>query len=234
MEDIKSKIIKKLFEMQDLKYKEFQSKLCPGTENIIGVQVPKLRKLAKELANSSNFKEWQDFLGNTESKYYEEIMIEGLVIGYLKNSLQEKIKYIENFIPKIDNWAICDTVSSNLKVKSTEKEELWKFLQKYVGSKNEFEVRFIIVMWLFHFMEDKYIDKILAQLETLYNERYYIKMAIAWLLSIGLIKQKEKTLKYLEKSELDDFTYNKTLQKAIESYRVSDEEKELYRSMKRK
>jgi len=261
MQNINSKIIKRLFEMQDLKYKEFHSKLCPGTENIIGVQVPKLRKIAKDLATSNGAKElitsnstkdlatnnsvkkfatsntskeWQEFLDNTENKYYEETMIEGLLIGYLKIPLQEKIKYIEKFIPKIDNWAICDTFSSNLRVKSTEREELWTFLQKYVSSKNEFEVRFIVVMWLFHFMEDKYIDKIFAQLENLYNEKYYIKMAIAWLLSIGLIKQKEKTLKYLEKTKLDDFTYNKALQKAIESYRVSDVEKEMYRSMKRK
>jgi len=224
-------IVQNLFEKQDLKYKEFHSKLCPGIDNIIGVRIPDLRKLAKEIANSNN---WQEFLNNVENKYYEETMIEGLVIGYLKIPFQEKIKYLEKYIPKIDNWAICDTVSSNLKVKQNEKYELWEFLQKYVSSKNEFEVRFVIVMWLFHFMEDKFIDKILVQLENLYNEKYYTKMAVAWLLSIGLIKQEDKTLEYLKTSNIDDFTYNKALQKAIESYRVSNNKKEIYKSMKRK
>lgn len=161
-------------------------------------------------------------------------MVEGLVIGYLKISFKDKIKYLEKFIPKIDNWAICDTVSSNLKVKKNEKEELWNYLQKYVGSKKEFEVRFVVVMWLFHFMEEEYINKILEQLDALYNEQYYTKMAIAWLISIGLIKYEEKTLDYLKSSKLDDFTYNKALQKAIESYRVNDKMKDVYRSMKRK
>lgn len=161
-------------------------------------------------------------------------MIEGLVIGYLKISFNEKIKYLEKFIPKIDNWAICDTVSSSLKVKKNEKEELWNYLQKYINSKKEFEIRFVVVMWLFHFMEAEYIDRILVQLDTLYNENYYTKMAIAWLVSIGLIKYKEKTMEFLEYSKIDDFTYNKALQKAVESYRVNDEMKDVYRSMKRK
>lgn len=161
-------------------------------------------------------------------------MIEGLVIGYLKISFNEKIKYLEKFIPKIDNWAICDTVSSSLKVKKNEKEELWNYLQKYINSKKEFEIRFVVVMWLFHFMEAEYIDRILVQLDTLYNEDYYTKMAIAWLVSIGLIKYKEKTMEFLEYSKIDDFTYNKALQKAVESYRVNDEMKDVYRSMKRK
>lgn len=161
-------------------------------------------------------------------------MIEGLVIGYLKISFNEKIKYLEKFIPKIDNWAICDTVSSSLKVKKNEKEELWNYLQKYINSKKEFEIRFVVVMWLFHFMEAEYIDRILVQLDTLYNEDYYTKMAIAWLISIGLIKYKEKTMEFLEYSKIDDFTYNKALQKAVESYRVNDEMKDVYRSMKRK
>lgn len=161
-------------------------------------------------------------------------MIEGLVIGYLKISFNEKIKYLEKFIPKIDNWAICDTVSSSLKVKKNEKEELWNYLQKYINSKKESEIRFVVVMWLFHFMEAEYIDRILVQLDTLYNEDYYTKMAIAWLISIGLIKYKEKTMEFLEYSKIDDFTYNKALQKAVESYRVNDEMKDVYRSMKRK
>lgn len=161
-------------------------------------------------------------------------MLEGLVIGYLKMPFKEKVRYIEKFIPKIDNWAICDTVSSSLKVKKNEKEELWNYLQKYINSKKEFEIRFVVVMWLFHFMEAEYIDKILVQLDTLYNENYYTKMAIAWLVSIGLIKYKEKTMEFLEYSKIDDFTYNKALQKAVESYRVNDEMKDVYRSMKRK
>lgn len=193
--------------------------------------MPKLRAIAKEISKSD---EWEKFLDNTQNIYYEETMVEGLVIGYLKISFKDKIKYLENFIPKIDNWAICDTVSSNLKVNKSEKEELWNYLQKYVNSKKEFEVRFVVVMWLFHFMEEDRIDWILEQLEILYNENYYTKMAIAWLISIGLIKYKEKTLEYLKCSKLDDFTYNKALQKAIESYRVDEKMKYIYRSMKRK
>lgn len=235
VENINKKIIEKLFEMQDLKYKKFHSNLCPGTDNIIGIQVPKLRNIAKEIAKSNN---WKEFLNNTENKYYEETVIEGLIIGYLKKPFVEKQEYLDKFIPKIDNWAVCDTVSSSLKVKKDEKEKLWNYIQKYTNSQKEFEVRFVVVVWLFHFMdgnmEESYIDKILSQLETLYNEKYYTKMAIAWLISIGLIKHQNKTLEYLKTSKLDDFTYNKALQKAIESYRINEKMKDLYRSMKRK
>ena len=217
-------------ELADSHYKEFQTKLCPGTENILGVRVPVLRKYAKELAKEN---EIQELINQINNQYYEEIMLQGMLIGLEKKDIKIVEKQIEEFVPKIDNWAVCDVFCSGLKITKKYKSEMWKFIQKYKKSQKEFENRFFVVMMLSFYIEDEYLQEDLKILEEIENKSYYVQMAVAWAISICLIKFYDKTLAYLKQANLDKFTYNKALQKAIESYRITEEQKQLLREMKK-
>lgn len=227
---IKEEIRQKLYEMQDLKYKEFHSSLCPNVDNIIGVQVPKLRNIAKELAKTNS----KEYLELEDITLYEEKVIQGLLIGMSKLSIEETQKYLERFIPKIDSWAVCDVVCSGLKIANKNQKEMWNFLEKYIKSSEEFEIRFALVMYLSYYLNDDYIDRVIKNISKIKSDKYYVQMAIAWLLSVSYVKQKEKILEYLKNNKLDDFTHNKAIQKIVESYRVTKEEKEYIKTLKRK
>ena len=225
MEEIR----KKLFEKQDLKYKKFHSSLCPNVDKIIGVRVPELRKMAKEIASN----DYKDFLDNAQDEYYEELLLQGLVIGYAKIQIEETFEYLKKFVPKINSWAVCDTTCSNLKITKKYMKEMWNFLKQYINSDKEYEIRFALVMYLNYFLADEYIDEILQKIDKIKNKDYYVQMAIAWLVSFAYIKQREKTEKFLLQNNLDEFTQNKSIQKICESYRVSNEEKEKLRKYKK-
>lgn len=220
-------IRKRIFELADEKYKEFHSGLCPNTNNIVGVRVPVLRNYAKELAKQ----DWNTYLENAQDEYYEEVMLQGMVIGTAKMPIEEKLRQIKKFVPKIDNWAVCDVTCAGFKVK--EKEQLWNFIKTYQNSKKEFELRFMIVMMLDHFVEEKYVQNIFSTIDTIKNDEYYVQMAVAWLISVLYIKFPKETLAYLKTTTIDNFTFNKAIQKMIESYRVSKEEKEMLKKLKR-
>lgn len=209
----------KLFKLQDLEYKKFHSKLCPNVDKIIGIPIPKLKKIAKDLAKDN-------IIYKVDNPYYEEIMIEGLSISYGKIDLKEKLDLIDKFIDKIDNWAICDTIVASLKDIKKDKELVWNYVEKWLDSNYEFRVRFGIVIMLDYFIEDKYLDKVLLKIDKIKSDNYYINMAIAWLISICYIKEKERTFMYLNNNNLDNWTYNKAIQKIRESLRVSKNEKE--------
>lgn len=219
-----------IFELEDEKYRQFHSKLVPGTDNIVGVRLPRLRDLAKRLAKD----DWRACILSTKDDYYEEIMLQGLLIGYAKTDIEEILRYIASFVPKINNWAVCDTFCNSLKITKKHMEQVWKFLQPYLTSHEEFEMRFGVVMLLTFYIEDKYIDRVLERLDRAKHEGYYVKMAVAWAISICFVKFPKKTMAYLRKNTLDDFTYNKALQKITESFRVDKETKVRIRSMKRK
>lgn len=219
----------KLFELSDDKFKTFHSRLCPNTDNIIGVRLPLLRQLAKEIAKG----DWRNFLSNSKEEYYEEILINGLVIAYAKCDVEERLNYIESFVPKIDNWAICDSFCNTLKFVNKNKEIMWEFIQPYLKSYNEFEIRFAVVIILNYYITEDYINLVLKTLDNIKHDGYYVKMAVAWAISMCFIKFEEKTMAYLKDNSLDDFTYNKSLQKICESLRIDKNTKELIKSMKR-
>lgn len=223
------KIREQLFAKQDLKYKEFHSSLCPNVDKIIGVRVPELRKMAKEIAITN----YDEFLKIAKDEYYEELVLQGFVIGYAKISVEETFKYLKKFVPKINSWAVCDTTCSNLKITKKHMKEMWEFLEQYINSQNEYEIRFALVMYLNYYLTEEYIDLILQKIDKITNKEYYVQMAIAWLISFAYIKQKDKTEKYLMKNNLDKFTQNKSIQKICESYRVSSENKEKLRKLKK-
>ena len=228
---MKQQIKEKLLELSDKKYKEFHGGLCPGTENIIGVRVPILRNYAKELFKEQ---EWKQTIKEIDNEYYEEIMLQGMLIGQAKSEdINIILKHVENFVPKIDNWAICDVFCAGLKITKKYKKEVWDFIQKYLKSDKEFEIRFAVVMILDYYIEEQYLKEDLTIFNNIKHDGYYVKMAVAWALSVCLIKFYNETIQYLKKCKLDDWTYNKAIQKAIESYRISDEKKQELRKMKK-
>ena len=228
---MKQEIKEKLFESSDKKYKEFHGGLCPGTENIIGVRVPVLRKYAQELFKE---KDWKQTIEEIDNEYYEEIMLQGMLIGQAKNEdINTILKHVEKYVPKIDNWAICDVFCAGLKITKKYKKEMWNFIQKYLKSDKEFEIRFAVVMILDYYIDEEYLKEDFKIFDNIKHEGYYVKMAVAWAISICLIKFYEDTIEYLKKSKIDNWTYNKAIQKAIESYRITDSQKEFLREMKK-
>lgn len=228
-------IEKDLFELQDKEYRQFQIKLCPGVNNIIGVRLPELRKYAKKISKTVK-------VADVPTKYYEETMVKGMLIGLEKDLNFEQI---ENFIPLINNWAVCDTFCNGLKKIKNNKEQMWEFIQKYLKSEKEFEVRFAVDIILQYYIDANYIDKVLKILSKINHKGYYAQMAVAWAYSICFVKFYDKTKEHFEKDlaknskqnndrqiKIDKFTYNKSIQKAIESYRLSKEQKDELRNLK--
>lgn len=224
------KVRETLFELQDKEYQKFHSGLCPNVNNIIGVRIPDLRKIAKQIAQENP----KEYLESIPKEYYEEIMLQGFVIGYMKADLQEKLKYLDKFVPKIDNWAVCDCSVSTFKFVEKNQEEVWEYLQKYLRSEKEFELRFAIIMLMDYYLKEEYIDQVLSIYDQIRHDGYYVKMAVAWAISMAYVKFSEKTWEFLQNNHLDDFTYNKALQKMVESYRVDNKTKEKIKKMKRK
>lgn len=224
-----NKIREKLFSLADEEYKKFHSSLCPDTNNMIGIRVPVLRNVAKEILKD----DWRKYLENAKDDYYEEVMLQGMVIGLSKMDLKERLEYVKKFVPKIDNWAVCDVTCAGFKFAKKYPKEIWDFLKTYLESDKEFEIRFGVVMLLDFYITEEYIEEVLKILNQTHHDGYYVKMAIAWAISICYIKFPKETFELLQKNELDTFTYNKALQKIIESYRVSKDDKEKIRKMKR-
>ena len=211
--------------------RKFTESLHPGIENILGIRVPALRKLAGRIAKD----DWQSYLHTAGTYYMEECMLQGMVIGSVKvEETETYLALVDRFVPLINSWSVCDTFDFYGKQRFVDKnkERIWQFLEKWAGAEKEYEIRFGVVMMMAHYINEEYIERVLAWMNRIHHEGYYVKMAVAWALSVCYIKFPEKTMNLLKDNHLDDFTYNKTLQKIVESYRVGKEDKELIRSMK--
>ncbi|WP_440111731.1 DNA alkylation repair protein [Paenibacillus sp. QZ-Y1] len=211
-------------------YQKFSAALIPNITNVLGVRLPALRKIAKQLAVG----DWRTYLDTADDEYFEEVMLQAMVIGHVQADLDELLKAIAAFVPKIDNWSVCDSFCAGLKYTKVHSEPMWEFLQPYLKSEQEYEIRFGVVMLLNFYLDERHIDQVLSVLDQIRHEAYYVKMAVAWAISMAYVKQSEVTMRYLKHNTLDDFTYNKALQKITESYRVDPESKQMIRSMKRK
>lgn len=226
----------KLLGMADVEYKKFNQSLCKDTtKKIIGIRIPELRKIAKEISKKEDVRKYIEQELSYNQEYFEEVLILGFVIGYIKLEINEKLIYIEKFIPKIDSWEISDTFIPTLKINKKDLDVVWNFIKPYIKSEEEFYIRFAVIMMLDYYVIDDYVDDVIKNLDTIKTEKYYARMAIAWCIAEIGIKYNEKAISYLKaKNNLDDFTYNKSLQKMIESYRISNEQKEILKEMKRK
>ncbi len=220
----------RLESLKEEKYKKFSQALIPGCDNLIGVRIPTIRKIAKEIAKDNPV----EYLEKANDIYFEETMLKGLIIGNLKGDIEEILDQVAKFVPKITNWSLCDSFCTELKIVRKHKERVWDFIMPYYNSDQCYHIRFAVVMMLFHYIEEEYIDDILKICDGVKHEDYYVKMGVAWTISICFVKFPEKTMNYLKDNKLDDETYNKSLQKIRESLRVDKSTKEVIKSMRRK
>ena len=227
--DIKKTIRLELEGLAEDSYRIFSAGLIPGEEHILGVRLPRLREIAKRIVKTDS---WQEYLA-CEPYYFEEIMLQGMIIGAAELSAEKRLEYVRDFIPAIRNWSVCDSFVSGLKFTRNNPEVVWQFIQPYIKSGDVFSVRFAVVMMMNYYLTDSYIDLVLEQLDGIKHEAYYVKMAVAWALATALAKQPEKTWAYLQNHHLDEDTWRKTVQKCMESYRISEEYKTILRQMRR-
>lgn len=212
--------INELQKQADQKYKEFHSTLIKD-DNLIGIKTPILRDIAKQISKGN----YQSFLKENTHQTYEEIILHGYIISYLKIDFKEQLNLLDQFIPFINNWAICDGTCSTLKsFKNNQKEGYQKILQ-YLNNNNPWIVRTGLVLLLNYYINNQYIDQILELTTNIKNTEYYVEMANAWLISMCYIKYPEKTKSLLKEKKLNTFTQNKAINKIRDSYRVSKEDK---------
>lgn len=221
---------KELEQVREKNFQIFQQKLIPGIKTILGVRIPWMKSVAKQIAKGN----WKHFLEQAEENSFEEIMIQGFVIAFAKTDSDTLLELTKEFIPKIDNWAVCDCFCSALKGVKKAKEPFWHLIQHYSCSEKEFEVRFSIVLGMDYFMEESYLQELFQMYRSIRHEGYYVKMAVAWAVSLCFVKFQKETCSFLEENSLDYETSQKALQKILDSGRVDLNTKEKIRMMKRK
>ena len=222
------KLTDELFKLQDKEYAEFSHKITPNIEGdrFIGVRLPQIRKISKEYSNT---KESREFLDSLPHKYLEENMLHGLLIANIKD-YDSCIVEIDKFLPYVDNWAVCDTMSPTVFKKH--KQELLIKIKEWTKSKHLYTARFGIGMLMKHFLDEDF-KKNYLKIPLIKTKEYYLQMMVAWFYATALAKQWDSTIPYIEDNKLDTWIHNKTIQKSIESFRVSEEHKEYLRSLRR-
>lgn len=218
-----------LFENSDKQYAKFQSKIVSTvqSESIIGVRTPILRKKAKEMFKSG---EYTDFLSQLPHKYFEENQIHAFIINEIKD-FDTCIAYLNEFLPFIDNWATCDQTSPKIFAKN--KDKLIQYIIYWLDSGKTYTVRFAIEMLMNLYLDEDFKPDYLFLVASYRCEVYYIRMMIAWYMATALYKQWDFAITVLQDNLLDEWTHNKTIQKARESFRITDEQKELLNGLKR-
>lgn len=221
-------IIKKLFDLQDLNYKEFHSKLMPtvSKERIIGIRIPDLRSLTKEIYGT---KEAEEFICNLPHRYYEENNLHAFIIEKI-NEYDTCIEEINRFLPYIDNWATCDSLRPKCFKKN--KTKLESQIDEWLKSEHIYTVRFGIEMLMVHFLDEDFKPEQLEKVANITSNEYYLEMMAAWYFATALAKQYEAAVHYIENRRLTPSIHAKTIQKAVESYRISDEQKSYLKSIK--
>ena len=237
---MKSDIREKLYELQDVSYAEFHSRLIPtvARDTIIGVRVPVLRKLAKDIKDTEMA---QDFLKELPHRYYDENMLHAILLSEIskKDDYDNCIRLVEEFLPYVDNWAVCDILSPKIFKRyrilcvGKDGKTLIDKIYEWSGSDMPYTCRFGIEMLMTHYLDSDYRSEYLEIPAKVHSEEYYVNMMIAWFYATALAKQWDDSVKYIEDGRLDKWTHNKTIQKACESYRVTEEQKQYLRKLKR-
>ncbi len=224
MQDLKSV----LFSMADEKYRDFQSKLMPTVpkEKIIGIRTPLLRKFAKEFSETPQAEE---FLKNLPHYYYEENNLHAFLLEKMTD-FDECAKAVTNFLPFVDNWATCDSMSPAVFIDS--KGEMAEYIEKWLSAEDTYSVRFGIKMLMEHFLGEDFKPEYPERVAKIKSEEYYIRMMQAWYFATALAKQYALALPFIRERKLEKWTHNKAIQKAIESYRITDEQKAYLRKLK--
>lgn len=218
----------RLFEMQDLEYKSFSSKLMPTVDPdlIIGVRTPQLKKFAKEFAKSDMA---EDFLNTLPHKFYEENNLHAFLISLLKD-YNEVTARLDTFLPDVDNWATCDMMRPTVFKKHL--PELLGKIGEWMKSGETYTIRFGIEMLMIYFLDEEFKPEYPEAVAEVKSDEYYVKMMVAWYFATALAKQYEAVLPFIENKVLEPWTHNKAIQKSVESYRITDGQKEYLKTLK--
>lgn len=217
-----------LFKNQDEKYRDFQAKLLPtlNPQSVIGVRTPVLRAFAKKLYKENDF---SDFLNDLPHKYFDENQLHAFLISEIKD-FDFCVGELNKFLPFVDNWATCDQMSP--KIFKKHKKELLEQIKNWISSEKTYTLRFAVGMLMQHFLGEDFSLEFPKMILKIRSEEYYVKMMVAWYFATALAKQYDAVLPFLEDKSLEKWTHNKAIQKALESYRVSDEQKNYLRTLK--
>ncbi len=211
-----------LYSIREEDYKNFSSRLTKTKYIILGIRIPKLRKIAKEISKGN----YNSFLKYSLDDTFEEVFIEGLVIAFIKDET-EFLNYLEQYVDKIDDWSICDSFCNSLNIIKKDLNKYFNYFTNYLTSNKEFKIRVCLIVYLNFYTNNEYIDKIIKNILKIKNNDYYVEMAIAWLLAEIYLVDKEKVISLLSNKRLNKFVNNKTISKLRESFRVSNKDKEL-------
>ena len=217
-----------LFAKQDIKYRDFQAPLFPNIDKqrMVGVRTPDLKKLAKELFGSETANK---FIETLPHRYFDENQLHAFIISLVKD-YETCLKEVDRFLPYIDNWGTCDQLSP--KVFAKHKDELIIPIKKWLKNKHTYTIRFAIGMLMQHYLDESFKEEYMKMVASIKSEEYYVNMMIAWYFATALAKQWNSSIKYIEDKCLDPWVHNKTIQKAVESYRINDDQKTYLKSLK--
>ena len=223
-----NEIQKQLFKMQDLGYKKFHSKLMPTVDEqkVIGIRIPVLRKFAKEFAKTE---EAGKFIAELPHTYYEENNLHAFVLEKIKD-FETAVKLTEEFLPYIDNWATCDMFMPL--VFKNNRDKILPYALNWIKSHNIYTIRYGIGILMKLFLDENFKEDYMKVVSGVVSEEYYVNMMIAWYFATALAKQYKSAVKYIEQKRLPVWVHNKTIQKAVESYRIPDETKEYLKTLK--
>lgn len=220
---------KKLMELAEEKNAKRSSTIIPGAKTILGARVPDLRKLAKQIAKE----DYREFLEQGREDYFEEQMLKAFVLGYAKDDIENLLSYADRFVPGIQDWCVNDGFCQTFSIARKHRDRVFAWLLPYVKEQKEYSQRMAAVLLMSHFLTDDYIYPVLELLNRLSFDAYYTKMGVAWCVATSYAKYPKETYAFLLDNRLDDWTYNKAIQKMRESFRVSAEDKEMLQKMKR-
>ena len=222
-------ITNKLFELSNTKYRDFSAKLIPNiaSDKIMGVKIPDIRKLAKEIKSEDYI---EAFLNELPHKYQEENLLHGILLSIKYKDIDVLLNKLDVFLEYADNWVVTDIISPKIFEKYP--NETYEYILKWINSNEEYKIRFGVVSLLQFYLDDNFNKEILNVVREIKYDSYYVNMAISWFYSFALIKQYDATIKLFESKKLDKWIHNKSIQKAIESYRINEEQKDYLRSLK--
>lgn len=226
------KLVEHLKSIADEKYKKFNSSLIPdeNPDFMFGVRMPQLRALGKEISKGNA----NSFLKVSSNKHYEERMLKGIVVGLIKtDNFEEFVSLCNLAVADINNWALCDCFCGGLKQVKVYKEDFFEYIKNYLNSDDVWKIRVALIVMLNYYLEDEYIDRVFERCDRITSNYYYVNMAQAWLIATAFAKCEKQTRAYLLNNNLDKFTYNKTIQKCVESRRIDAETKLYLKSLKK-
>lgn len=220
----------RLYALAEEKNAKRSGSITPGAKPMLGARIPDLRKLAKLIAKE----DYQKFLKECPDDYFEQQCLQAFVLGYAKDEIDVILSYADAFLPKIRDWAVSDGFCQTFVIARKHRKRVWDWLMEYAGKEEEFSQRVVAVLLMSHFLTDEYIASVLLMMNRLDFDGYYTKMGVAWCVATAYAKYPKETNAFLLENRLEDWTYNKAIQKMTESFRVKDEDKARLRKMKRR